>query len=143
MTIQDIGLFQAISSKMDFLNQRQSIIASNIANSDTPGYRPKDLVKVDFSSMVESSTRKGGNMGVKNVSLAATNEGHLGSAQSGGVDGKARKQRDMYEVAPAGNSVIIEEQLLDSNQNSMDYNLMLSVYQKQVGMIRTALGTGR
>jgi len=144
MTIQDIGLFQAISSKMDFLNQRQSIIASNIANSDTPGYRPKDLVKVDFSSMVESSTGKNGGMGgVKNVSLVATDEGHLGSAQSGGADGKSRKQRDMYEVAPAGNSVIIEEQLLDSNKNSMDYNLMLSVYQKQVGMIRTALGTGR
>jgi flagellar basal-body rod protein FlgB len=46
----------------------------------------------------------------------------------------------MYEVAPAGNSVIIEEQLMDAGQNAADYNLMLNIMQKQVGMIRTALG---
>jgi flagellar basal-body rod protein FlgB len=135
MTIQDIGLFQAIGSKIGYLNQRQSIISQNIANSDTPGYRPKDLVEVDFGQMVKKASEGG----VKNVSIARTNEGHM-TGGNDPIDPKSRKQRDMYEVAPAGNSVIIEEQLMDAGQNAADYNLMLNIMQKQVGMIRTALG---
>jgi len=138
MTIQDIGLFQAIGAKMDFLNQRQSIIAQNVANADTPGYRPKDLVDVDFSAMLEK--KASGN--VTQVSVATTNEGHLGNANAT-ASVNARKQKDTYEVAPAGNAVIMEEQLMNAGQNSMDYNLMVNVYQKQIGLFRIALGTGR
>lgn len=139
MTIQDIGLFQAISSKMEYLNQRHNVLAQNIANADTPGYRPKDLVDVDFSSMVRNVTSST-NGGLQNVSMTTTNAGHLGHLE-GETDADARKQRNMYEVAPAGNSVIIEEQLVKSGENAMDYNLMLSLYQKQVGLIKTAIGT--
>ncbi len=137
MTIQDIGLFQAMGAKMNYLNQRQSIIAQNVANSDTPGYRPKDLVPADFSGMLKAQLG-GGNV-VKPVSVAITNEQHLGNAMNN-ADAKSKKQRDTYEVAPAGNAVIMEEQLMKSGQNSIDYNLMLNVYKKQVSMFRIALG---
>ena len=40
MTIDNIGLFQALGAKMDYLGQRQRIISQNVANSDTPGYQP-------------------------------------------------------------------------------------------------------
>ena len=134
MTIQDIGLFQALSAKMDYLSQRQAIIAQNVANSDTPNYRPKDLAPVDFGAMLKSELRGG-----KNVSIAATNANHLSGGKDG-IDPKAKKQKDTYEVAPAGNAVIMEEQLLKAGANNMDYNLMLNVYQKQVSMMRTAIG---
>ena len=134
MTIQDIGLFQALGAKMDFLNQRQGIISQNVANSDTPGYRPKDLVEVDFSSMVQKQLDGG-----KNIPVAVTNEGHLPNPADS-VNLHARKQRDTYEVAPVGNAVIMEEQLINAGRNAMDYNLMLNVYQKQVSMFRTAIG---
>ena len=135
MTIQDIGLFQAIGSKIDYLNQRQGIIAQNVANADTPGYRPKDLVEVDFSTMLKKE------MGGQNsVRVATTNEQHMPNAQAG-IDPKSKKSRDTYEVAPAGNAVILEEQLMSAGQNAMDYNLMLNVMQKQVGLFRIALGS--
>lgn len=137
MTIQDIGFFQAIGAKMNYLNQRQSIIAQNIANSDTTGYRPKDLVPVDFSTMLKSQMSSKG--ALKSVSVATTNEKHLPNAMDN-INPKSKKQRNTYEVAPAGNSVIIEEQLIKSGQNAMDYNLMLNIYQKQVSMFKTALG---
>ena len=136
MTIQDIGLFQAIGAKMNYLNQRQGIIAQNVANSDTPGYRPKDLVPVDFSSMLKAQT---GGSAIKSVSVAVTDEQHLGNANNT-MNAKAKKQRDTYEVAPAGNAVVIEEQLINSSKNMMDYNLMLNIYQKQVSMFKVALG---
>ncbi len=137
MTIQDIGLFQAIGAKMNYLNQRQSVIAQNVANADTPNYRPKDLVPVDFSTMLKA--QMGGSNSVKPVSIAATNGQHIGGVNDK-MDLNAKKQRDMYEVAPAGNAVIMEEQLIKSGENAMDYNMMLNVYQKQVSMFRTALG---
>lgn len=137
MTIQDIGLFQALSAKMGYLNQRQGTIAQNIANSDTPGYSPKDLVDVDFGSMISSKSQGTGKL--SNVTMTATDEQHL---PAGGreMNVKSRKQKDTYEVAPTGNAVIMEEQLINAEQNTVDYNLMLNIYQKQVGMFRIALG---
>ncbi len=132
MTTQDIGLLSAISAKMDYLAQRQRVIAENIANSDTPGYRPKDLKPVDFSEVLSSVT------GDEKVNINRTKSGHM-SPNADVQDPKAAKQKDTYEVAPVGNAVIIEEQMLKSGQNTMDYNLMLNVYQKQIGMFRLAL----
>lgn len=133
MTIQDIGLFKAIGAKMNYLNQRQGVIAQNIANSDTPGYRPRDLEKVDFSHFLKTAKD-----GVKPVSVERTDAQHLAiGGDAHNVDTK--KQKKTYEVSPSGNAVIMEEQLFNSNQNMMDYNLMLNVYQKQIGMFRIAL----
>jgi flagellar basal-body rod protein FlgB len=134
MTIQDLGLLRGIGAKMDYLNQRQSVIAQNIANADTPGYRPKDMEKEDFSTVLGSLG------GGKNVTVVSTNDKHLPNAQ-GALSADAEKQKKVYEVAPVGNSVIIEEQLMHSGQTMTDYNMMLNLYQKQVSMFRIALGT--
>jgi flagellar basal-body rod protein FlgB len=136
MSLQDIGLFTAIGAKLNYLSQRQTIIAQNIANSDTPGYRPQDLQKVDFSTMVKDLVSPQG------VNLSITDENHMPNPAAE-VSTKERAQKKTYEVAPAGNAVIMEEQLIKSGKNTIDYNLMLNLYQKQVGMIRTALGSGR
>lgn len=138
MTIQDIGLLQAIGAKMDYLNQRQSLIAQNVANADTPGYRPRDLVDVNFADMLREQTSSS----VRPVAISSTNGDHITSnAENATV--KSRKSREPYEVAPAGNSVIIEEQLVNAGENAMDYNLMTNILQKQVGLFKIALGSNR
>lgn len=137
MTTQNLSLFKALGAKMDFLNQRQRVIAQNVANSDTPGYRPKDLVPVDFGSVLKDVTDR--NSGVSPVRLAATDPGHMGRGAD--VDeARSKEQREPYEVAPAGNAVIMEEQLINAGQTVGDYNLMTNLYQKHVGMLRTAIG---
>ena len=121
---------------MDFLNHRQRVIAQNISNSDTPGYKPKDLVPVDFDTVLRDVTKTGG---VRNVRLATTQAGH--SPAPGDIaPADVRKQKHTYEVAPAGNAVVMEEQLIKSQSNIMDYNLMTNLYQKNVSMNKTALG---
>ncbi len=135
MTTQDIGLFKALGAKMDYLGQRQRVIAQNVANADTPNYRPNDLKPVDFGSMLKSTA------GAKGVKINATNPMHMGAGGEG-IDAKEAAQKTVYEVAPAGNSVIMEEQMLNSGRTVMDYNLMTSLYQKNVGMIKIALGVG-
>ena len=135
MTTESIALFKALGAKMDFLNQRQRIISQNISNSDTPKYRPKDLVPVDFGKVLGSVTKQGAH----SVSLETTKANHMPPPNE--IPGaRSRKQKETYEVAPVGNAVIMEEQLIKSNQTVADYNLMTSLYQKNVGLIRTALG---
>ncbi len=136
MTTQNLALFKGLGAKMAYLNQRQRVISQNIANSDTPGYRPKDLLPVDFSSVLKSLDKSSG---VTAVKVNGTNGKHL-PAPDQVLDPKSKKQRETYEVAPAGNAVIMEEQLVNAQQTAMDYNLMANIYQKQVGMIKTALG---
>jgi flagellar basal-body rod protein FlgB len=136
MTTQDIGLFKALGAKMDYLGQRQRVIAQNVANADTPNYRPNDLKPADFSSMLKSVSPS------QSVKINATNPMHMGAGGSEGVNAKEAAQKTVYEVAPAGNSVIMEEQMLNSGRTVMDYNLMTSLYQKNVGMIKIALGVG-
>ena len=134
---QDIALFQAIGAKMDYLNQRQRVIAQNISNTDTPGYRPQDLEDADFSRVLKGITD-----GQSSVRMETTKQNHMpasGAVQTADEDDQDRT----YEVAPAGNAVIMEEQLLNSGQTVMDYNLMTNLMQKNMGMIRTAIGQQR
>lgn len=133
MSTQNIPLFKALGAKMDFLTQRQRIISENIANSDTPGFRPQDLKPVDFSATLK---KVGGGSG---VTMVSTNPGHMPNAGAT-VNVKEQKIKKPYEVAPAGNAVVMEEQVVNSNQTQMDYNLVASLYQKNIRLIKLALG---
>lgn len=137
MAISDIGLFKALGVRMDYLDHRQKIIAQNVANADTPDYRPEDLTPLNFGAVLK-------NLGVEGagVRLETTRPGHM--PMPGTVTGgKEGEQKLTYEVAPAENAVVLEEQMLKAARTGMDYAMVASLYQKNVGMIRTALGTGR
>src|SRR5262245_26601723 len=105
MTTENISLFKALGAKMDFLNMRQRLISQNIANSDTPGYKPQDLKPVDFGTVLKDVADS------KGVMMETTNSMHMPNPDA--IENtQAAKQKHMYEVAPAGNAVIMEEQLI-------------------------------
>ena len=139
MTTGNINLLQAITSKMQYLDQRHSVLAENIANSDTPGYRSRDLEPVDFGRMLQKSMRTNS---IRAERTHSAHQVHSGEA----IDGKsARKIKDRtpYEVEPSGNTVVLEEQLMKSSQNTMDYSLMTALYDKSVNLMRIAINSGR
>ena len=138
MTTENISLFKAIGAKMDYLNQRQKVIAQNIANADTPNYKPLDVKDADFRKTLSGILHEDSHA-VTPVTLETTNALHMppvGEAPKG----QEGKQKKVYEVAPVGNAIVMEEQLLSSNKTMADYNLMTSLYQKNIGMIKLALG---
>lgn len=136
MDIKNIALFQAMGAKMNYLSTRQGVLAQNIANADTPEYRARDLTEVDFGAILQDVS------GSKKMRLDRTAPGHM--VPGGSLDSaQNRKSRVTYEVAPADNSVIIEEQMVKASQTTMDYNLMTNLMRKNVGMIQTALGQGQ
>jgi len=109
MDIQNIALFQAMGAKMNYLGTRQGVLANNIANADTPEYRPRDLTEVDFGAVLQDVT------GSKKVRVGRTNPGHM--MPGGNIhDPQNRKARMTYEVAPADNAVIIEEQMVEATK---------------------------
>lgn len=133
MSTENLALFKAFGAKMDYLNQRQRVISQNISNADTPGYKPKDLVKVDFGDVLKKVNN------TNDVRIERTNGGHI--TPGGEIDNpQARKMKKTYDVAPAGNAVVMEEQLVNSQATVADYNLMTSLYQKNVSLIKMSLG---
>lgn len=135
MDIKNIALFHAMGAKMNYLEQRQGVLAQNIANADTPEYRPRDLTDVDFGAVLKEVT------GSKKIRMERTAAGHMGPGSNLNTP-DSRKSRTPYEVAPGDNSVIIEEQMIKASQTNMDYNLMTNLMRKNIGMIQTALGRG-
>lgn len=133
--MNDIGLFNAIGAKIKYLSKAQEVVSQNVANADTPGYRPKELTDVDFGAFL-------GKTGTSDtLQLARTNGEHL---LKGGVkpgDSKEKQQKMTYEVAPAGNAVILEEQLIKANDVRMQHDLMVNLYTRNMQLMRTALGS--
>ena len=137
MTTENISLFQAMGSKMHYLQDRQKVISQNISNANTPNYRPSDLSKVDFGSTLDNVLKNKG--GVKAVKLEATNPHHLGFSEKG-EEARVEKSRVTYEVKPDKNGVVLEEQMMKASDTQMNYNLMLNVYASNMEMLRTSIG---
>lgn len=130
MAAMDLPLFQALKSKMQWHQTRQSVLAENIANANTPGYVSRDVKSYSFQDHI----------GLQNVavSTAVTKVGHISGAVSGNLPVKVEKL-DSFEVTPDGNNVNLEEQMMKITQNQMDFQAATTLYTKGLGLIRTAL----
>lgn len=130
MDLRKIPLFRAMGERMAWLSQRQQVLAHNVANANTPGYKPHDLKPIDFAKLVEADSRR--------VGLQATSARHLGPTVR-----KPRfepeQERAPAETLPSGNAVVVEEEMMKVTNNAMQYQLTTSLYRKHVAMIRIAL----
>jgi len=125
------GIFSLLGKRMDWLGQRQKVLAQNIANADTPDYVPHDLKSQDFRRMVERQY-------LPTLRPSATQAGHIQSS-SLKADDRSVEQKERYETAPSGNAVVLEEQLIKVAQTQNDYNAITNLYKKQVAMMKMAL----
>lgn len=125
------GLFSLLGKRMDWLGQRQKVLAQNIANADTPDYVPHDLKPQEFRRMVERQFSP-------TLQPTATRVGHI-QTSSLRADDRSVEEKAPYEAAPSGNSVVLEEQLIKVAQTQNDYNAITNLYKKQVAMMKMAL----
>lgn len=136
MDLNRIGLLKAITQRMDWLGERQRVLAENISNADTPGYKPKDLKPVSFRELVRGGSSRA------SISASTTQAGHLGGLAARSKDQwTVTRGGGSYEVAPNGNGVNLEQQMMNVAETQGDHNLMTNLYRKQVGMLRKALGS--
>ncbi|MEZ0223772.1 MAG: flagellar basal body rod protein FlgB [Alphaproteobacteria bacterium] len=135
----------AMLTKMNWIEERQKVLAQNISNADTPGYAPMDVKPLDFKNLLQSSTSAvslgASASSTPASSLAKTDAKHIGAGGEATIGGKTPtgEEKSPYEVSPAGNAVILEEQLIKMNQNYTDYQFTTNLYQKNMDMLKQAL----
>lgn len=129
-------LFKLLSARMGWLAQRQAILAQNIANADTPDYRPKDLRENDFKKLAAGFSGRPARLTVERTAGS-----HMTGQASARIGLIGEKQHAPYETAPDGNAVILEEQTAKAGRVALDHQLASNIYKKYVGMIKTALGS--
>jgi flagellar basal-body rod protein FlgB len=128
------NIFSVLGKRMDWLSQRQSVLADNIANSDTPNYVPRDLNEAEFARVLRSH--------LPAVGPEATHGAHLQGTAARGGPANSERQDAPYETSPSGNAVILEEQLIKVAKTQSDYQTIVNLYRKHMDMFRTALGRG-
>jgi flagellar basal-body rod protein FlgB len=124
MAIGGLPLFEALKTRMNWHHQRQRVLAENVANADTPGFRPLD---------VKPPEPPGARM-----QLARTSAAH--SVERGLSANDPSQSRRRFETTPSGNAVNLEDEMMKVAQNNQDYQLAASLYQRSLGLMKTALG---
>jgi len=133
MDLNSLGVFKLMSKKMNWLTQRQQVLSQNIANVDTPKFKPEDLTPFTFRNALSDNRR---------LDPTLTNPSHMALPRANDGPGKVGKERKPYETKPDGNAVVVEEQMLKMSQSAQDFNMVTSLYKKNVGLLKTALSRG-
>jgi len=132
MDFSDITLFKMMKAKMTYHAERQDVLSRNVANIDTPGYKPEDLKDLDFHrlAMIEANRLR----------VRATNPHHITDTGQENKNFRSEKMRKTYETTPVKNSVVLEEQMMNVAENQMEYQKVTNLYAKVTGLFKTAIG---
>ena len=134
MALTDLRLFEALRTKMQWHQSRQSVLAENVANADTPGYRSSDLKALNFDATMKLVSA--------GVGTAKTHPNHLSlTARSGSPEFQEDRVKQ-FEVTPDGNGVSLEEQMMKVAANQMDYQAATTIYSRSLGLLRMAVKRG-
>lgn len=131
MAIPGLPILDMLRTRMQWHQERQRLLAENIANADTPNFRPLDLTPPNFDSRVPSA---------QNVSLQRTSAAHFATAPSAASGLFRQSNQGGSETRPGGNAVSLEDEMLKVAQNQMDYQAAASLYSKSLGLVKSAIG---
>lgn len=112
--------------RLDWLDRRQAVLAQNVSNADTPGFRPRDLTP--FARELSGQLR---------LALARTQPGHGGGSLA---TAQARPDRQLGEVTPDGNAVSLDREAVRIAETDTAHQLAIAVHRSFAGMFRIALG---
>ncbi|MCV2872462.1 FlgB family protein [Defluviimonas sp. WL0050] len=108
--------------------ERQSAIARNVANADTPGYRAQDLP--DFAESYRAQEAGG---------MRRTRAGHLGAPVTP-QNYTAVERPHQGALSPNGNSVSLETEMVKAADVRRDHDMALAIYGKSLAILRASLG---
>jgi flagellar basal-body rod protein FlgB len=109
---------------------RQAVIAANLANADTPGYRAGDLRP--FAETYRD---------MPSLDLIATRPGHLAGGRP--TPSHALVHDRAAEPSPNGNTVSLETELVRGSSAKRQHDVSLAIYRTSLDMLRASLGRGR
>lgn len=121
----DLSTVDTLQAAMTYHRERHTVLAGNVANLDTPGYRPIDLERRTASDP---------------AALAVTNEGHIATSATPDYvtsfdDGGALQGTD-------GNAVSLERELSKIDANRTRYSTSSELVSRRLAVLRYAAGDG-
>lgn len=127
MSLDLFANLAALQRSLDYHLSRHSLISSNVANAETPGYRPLDL---NFDAYLARAGE-----------LEVTNPRHLGSA------GESRFALGLREdpgptVRADGNAVSTEREMAKLSANSLRYRAVTEMLSRRMGILKYAASDG-
>ena len=130
MAMSDLPLVSMLKTRLQWYEARQKILATNVSNANTPGFKPLDL-----RQPTSASTLSAGSQGMR---MEQTSPLHLASLD--GSDGVEIVRESRSETGSSGNGVSVEDEMMKVAQNQSDYQLAAGLYQKSLAMLKTAVG---
>jgi flagellar basal-body rod protein FlgB len=111
--VQPIYLFDLAFQRAEWLSVRQTTVAENVANANTPNFRARDVEP--FEATLDKTALK----------MASTNPGHI-SLASAPVRAEVSGPRS-FDITSHGNDVSLEKELIKAGEVSRDYSLNVSI----------------
>jgi flagellar basal-body rod protein FlgB len=131
----DDPTMNAMGQYMTRLSKRQQLVASNIANIDTPGYKSKDI---SFQATMEEL------MASQSVPLQATRPEHnsLDHLRFAPLEAEVFEVPGLTERGD-GNNVDIDKEMLKLGETSFGYSMMTQLLRTKFRIIATSVNEGR
>lgn len=136
MSIEISLAYSLMEKALDYRSMRQDMIASNIANADTPFYKPRDIRFED--TLVQ-----------KQKEIFADSSNTLAMAQTSGMHLEAQKEqdtskaklfyRDGHMARNDGNSVDIDVETTEMSKNSTMYNALIASIKKDAALFKSVI----
>jgi flagellar basal-body rod protein FlgB len=140
--LEEIDLFRLTGDRMRYLTERQSVIAKNIANADTPGYQAQDSTPFTFdSALLRTGTSVSTAGRAAPLTLASTEPGHI--APSPASAAASSTKANAYGEKPDGNTVSLEEQMVKSADIGNGFSLASAAYTKSMTLMKIAIDSGK
>ena len=131
----NITVFSLMKARLQMLGDRQKVIAENVANVSTPGFVPKDVDQDSFAAALQRMAGRGGPAAP--TQMIATQAGHM-APQGGASAGYGVTRAPDSETTLEGNSLVVEEHMMKIAETRMDFETMVGLYQKSLGLLRLA-----
>ena len=125
-----------LEKALDLRSKKHNVIASNIANMDTPDYKAFDLI---IEKELQKATGKG-----KSISLNKTNKAHMQSLRSkaGGVSIRIDDTQGL-SLRGDGNTVDIDKQMANMAENTLMYKAAAQIIQKKFQGLKSVIQGGK
>lgn len=126
--LEELSLVQMASSMARNAKARHRVVAENIANADTPGYRARDVK--GFAEYVKES-----------FTARATRPEHLGARafERAAVDPEIFFDQTI-QASPDGNSVSLEDEIVKSTEIRGQHAMAQAVYRKTMEFLKLSIG---
>ena len=110
--------------------QRLGVLATNLANADTPGYKARDI---DFSAVLSQT------QGETELPLQVTHAAHITFNDGGEVPSGELKYRNPYQASLDGNTVEMPVEQAAFSENNVRYQASLNFINLQISEMQLAI----